>query len=45
MFEKYLTKTGRLSTKQPQEVKNQWYIQKFQEVHGNKYDYSKVVYI
>lgn len=44
MFEKYLTKTGRLSTKQPQEVKNQWYIQKFQRVHGNKYDYSKVVY-
>ena len=45
MFEKYLTKTGRLSPKQPQEIKNQWYIQKFQEVHGNKYDYSKVVYI
>lgn len=44
MFEKYLTKTGRLSTKQPQEVKNAWYIQKFQEIHGNKYDYSKVVY-
>lgn len=45
MFEKYITKTGRLSPKQPQEIKNQWYIQKFQEVHGNKYDYSKVVYI
>lgn len=45
MFEKYLTKTGRLSPKQPQDTKNQWYIQKFQEVHGNKYDYSKVQYI
>ena len=44
MFEKYLTKTGRLSPKQPQEIKNQWYIQKFREVHGDKYDYSKVVY-
>lgn len=44
MFEKYVTKTGRLSPKQPQDIKNQWYIQKFQEVHGNKYDYSKVVY-
>lgn len=45
MFEKYLTKTGRLSTKQPQDIKNQWYIQKFQEVHGNTYDYSKVLYV
>lgn len=44
MFEQYLTKTGRLSCKQPQEIKNQWYIQRFQEVHGDKYDYSKVVY-
>lgn len=44
MFEEYLTKTGRLSTKQPQEVKNQWYISKFKEKHGDTYDYSKVVY-
>ncbi len=44
MFEKYLTKTGRLSCKQPQEIKNQWYIQKFIEVHGNIYDYSNVIY-
>ena len=44
MFEKYLTKTGRLSTKQPQDIKNQWWIHRFQEVHGNTYDYSKVVY-
>lgn len=44
MFEKYLTKTGRLSCKQPQEAKNQWYIRKFQEVHGDTYDYSHVVY-
>lgn len=44
MFEKYLTKTGRLSKKQPQEIKNWWYIQKFQEVHGDTYDYSNVVY-
>lgn len=45
MFEKYLTKTGKLSIKQPQEVKNQWYIKRFQEVHGSTYDYSRVVYI
>lgn len=44
MFEKYLTKTGRLSASQPQDVKNQWYIQKFREVHGDIYNYSKVVY-
>lgn len=45
MFEKYLTKTGRLSCKQPQDIKNQWYIQKFQEVHGDTYDYIKVIYV
>lgn len=44
MFEKYLTKTGRLSSKQPQSVKNQWYTQKFIEVHGSTYDYSKINY-
>ena len=44
MFEKYLTKTGRLSCTQPQEIKNQWYIEKFREVHGDTYDYSNVVY-
>lgn len=44
MFEQYLTKTGRLSCKQPQELKNQWYIQRFQEVHGDKYDYTLVHY-
>lgn len=44
MFDKYLTKTGLLSIKQPQEIKNQWYISKFQEVHGDRYDYSSVVY-
>lgn len=44
MFKDYLTKTGRLSSKQPQDVKNQWYIQKFKEVHGDHYDYSQVVY-
>ena len=44
MFDKYLTKTGRLSPNQPQEVKNQWYIQRFREIHGDKYDYSQVVY-
>lgn len=45
MFEKYLTKTGRLSCKQPQDIKNQWYIQKFQEVHEDRYDYINVIYI
>lgn len=45
MFEKYLTKTGRLSCKQPQEIKNQWYTKKFQEVHGDTYDYIKVIYV
>lgn len=44
MFDKYLTKTGLLSKSQPQDLKNQWYIQKFQEVHGDRYDYSKVAY-
>lgn len=44
MFDKYLTKTGRLSCKQPQDIKNQWYIQKFQEVHCDTYDYSQVDY-
>ncbi len=45
MFDKYLTKTGKLSASQPQEVKNQWYINKFQEVHGDTYNYSQVIYI
>lgn len=44
MFEKYLTPTGLLSRKQPQEVKTQWYTQRFKEVHGDTYDYSNVVY-
>lgn len=44
MFEKYLTKTGKLSCKQPQDIKNQWYIQKFREAHGDRYDYSLVMY-
>lgn len=45
MFDKYLTKSGKLSAKQPQEVKNQWYINKFKQKHGGTYDYSKVVYL
>lgn len=45
MFKNYLTKTGRLSNKQPQDVKNQWYIEKFKEVHGAQYDYSNVIYV
>lgn len=45
MFDKYLTPTGLLSRKQPQDVKNQWYIRKFQGVHGDRYDYSKVSYV
>lgn len=44
MFEKYLTKTGRLSITQPQEIKNQWYIQKCKEAHGDAYDYSEFFY-
>ena len=44
-FSIYLTKTGKLSCKQPQQVKNQWYIRKFQEVHGDLYDYTKVTYL
>lgn len=44
MFEQYLTKTGKLSSKQPQQVKNLWYINKFKEKHGDTYDYSKVEY-
>lgn len=45
MFENYLTPTGLLSRKQPQEIKNQWYIKAFQQVHGDLYDYSAVLYI
>lgn len=44
MFDKYLTKTGLLSSKQPQYIKNRWYIEKFRKVHGDKYDYSSVEY-
>lgn len=44
MFDKYLTKTGLLVRSQPQEIKNQWYTHKFQEVHGDRYDYSMVEY-
>lgn len=44
MFEQYLTETGILSRKQPQELKNQWYIQNFQKIHGDLYNYSKVQY-
>lgn len=44
MFKEFLTKTGRLSLKQPQEVKNQWYIEKCVKTHGNKYDYSELVF-
>lgn len=45
MFEQWLTPTGRLSIKQPQEVRNQWYVQKFQEVHGTYYNYNLVNYV
>lgn len=45
MFEQYLTKTGRLSCKQPKEVKNQWYTQRFKEAHWDTYDYSKIEYL
>lgn len=45
MFDEYITTTGRLSTKQPQEIKDQWYIRKAKEVHGDKYDYSQFKYI
>lgn len=44
MFEKYLTPKGYLKLSQPQHVKNLFYIKRFQEVHGTRYDYSKVVY-
>ena len=44
MFDQWITPKGRLSSKQPQYIKNQWYIQKFQEVHGDLYDYSRVQY-
>lgn len=44
MFEQYLTKTGKLSSKQPQDIKNLWYINKFKEIHGDRYDYSRVQY-
>lgn len=45
MFEQYLTKTGKLSSKQPQQVKNLWYINKFKEKHGDTYDYTKTQYV
>lgn len=44
MFEQCLTKTGGLSRRQPQDIKNQWYTQKFNQVHGGSYDYSKIQY-
>ncbi len=44
MFDQWITPKGRLSSKQPQNIKNQWYIQKFQEIHGALYDYSNVNY-
>lgn len=44
MFEKYLTKTGGLSSRQPEGIKNQWYTQKFKQIHGDSYDYSKIQY-
>lgn len=44
MFQKYLTPKGRISCRQPQDIKNAWYINKFMLVHGTKYDYSKMQY-
>ena len=44
MYDQYLTPTGRLSTTQPQELKNSWYIGRFNLVHANIYDYSLVEY-
>lgn len=44
MFEQFLTKTGRLSQLQPQEIKNQYWINRFNSVHKGIFDYSKVVY-
>lgn len=44
MFEKYLTKTGRISSSQPIEAKNYLNIQKFKQKHGDKYDYSLFSY-
>lgn len=45
MFKEYLTKTGRISTKQPRYIKTWWYISRAQEVHGNKYQYDKFEYL
>ena len=44
LFNKYLTKTGRLSSKQPQNIRNQWFISKAQSAHSNFFDYSLVTY-
>lgn len=42
---KYLRKDGGIKNLGvPQEIKTQWFIETAQEVHGNKYDYSKSVY-
>lgn len=45
MFEKYLTKTGRLSPNQPPEIKTQYYVEKFKVIHSTLYDYSLVEYL
>lgn len=45
MFKNYLTKTGKLKQSQPQDIRNQWYIEKCKEVHGTKYNYSLTVFL
>lgn len=44
MFEKYLTKTGKISSSQPTEAKTYLNIQKFKKQHGDKYSYDLFEY-
>lgn len=45
MYKNYLTKTGKLSKSQPQEIRNQWYTEKCNAVHCSKYDYSDTIFL
>lgn len=36
---------GRISMSQKHSKNNDWFIEKAKEIHGNKYDYSKVEYV
>lgn len=45
MFKNYLTNTGKLKQSQPQDIRNQWYIEKCKIIHGDRYGYHDTLFL